>query len=70
MRTESIKVWLASQPNTYTLATAFARDLLSARDTLRRLRIFGQQIKEQGDLMLTAEDFAGAMLELIPDEEP
>jgi hypothetical protein len=70
MRTESIKAWLESQPHTHTLASSLARDLIASRDTLRRLRIFGHQIKEQGDLMLTAEDFAGAMLELIPDEEP
>lgn len=46
---------------------ALARDLLESRETIHKIKLFGEQVKEQGDLMLVAEDFAGALLELIPE---
>ncbi len=70
MKTQGVRAWLeASTARSDTLAVALARDLLFARETLHRLRTFGEQVRDQGDLMLAASDFAGAMLELPPPDD-
>ena len=70
MRTESVRLWLAMQGDRdETLAASLARDLIAARDNLKRVRIFCHQVYDQGDLMLEARSFALATLELLLPEE-
>jgi len=70
MNSKGVRAWLqASTSRSDTLALTLAQDLLAAREALARLRLFGEQVREQGDLMLQASDFAGAMLELIPADD-
>ena len=68
MRTSTVRLWLeVQQGGGERMPIALARDLLESRETIHKIRLFGEQVKEQGDLMLVAEDFAGALLELIPE---
>jgi hypothetical protein len=70
MKTSTILLWLEVQGRrSERFPVALAQDLLDARKALRKIRLFGEQVREQGDAMLVASDFAGALLELIPPDD-
>lgn len=69
MKTSTVKLWLEVQGGrSERVPVVLAQDLIEARKALQRIKTFGEQVREQGELMLVAKDFSGALLELVPED--